>query len=324
MQFQDQLAFERFRYWRGQMLRSQDFRDQAATDAGLRAWHNRAVHEGYGVSIGLTVTLVPNEKNELAAVEVEPGVAHDCFGHLLLLQRPQKFVLPALPGKAVTLVLVMRYRETACFPKAETMPARSCGGDSALLESPEFFWEPADAFQVEDGVPLFQASYKAGVPRRDGRFLAPSARPSARPHIATGCTLPGNTPWKPWNVSAPSFEGPTTVGAQTVIDTSPAGFTETPHYIAWLQGWESQVVPGPEFSWVLTHVQDALSTGFLFRVLWISVDSGSMTPVAPVMGKSYVCWVGCQEVSGSAGGLCTGPAPSCGCGSGTELFGKQE
>src|SRR6266568_5347243 len=205
MQSQDQLAFERFRYWRGQMLRSQDFRDQAATDAGLRAWHNRAVHEGYGVSIGLTVTPVANEKNELAAVEVEPGVAHDCFGHLLLLQRPRKLVLPALPDKSVTLVLVARYRETACFPKAETISARSCDGDSVLIESPEFFWEPREAFQPEDGVALFQAAYKSGAPRPDRNFLAPSARPLARPHIATGCTLPGNTPWKPWIVIAPSF-----------------------------------------------------------------------------------------------------------------------
>jgi hypothetical protein len=322
MEFQDQLAFERFRYWRGQTLRSQDFRDEATTEARLRAWHNRAVHEAYGVSLGLTVTGVLDAKNNLAAVDVEPGIAHDCFGRLLLLQQPRKFAVPSLPDKTVTLVLVMRYRETGCYPKTETLPARSCGGESVLMESPEFCWEPAATFEVEDGVPLFQAAYKKGIAQTDVSFLLSNARPMARPHVATGCTLPGNTPWKPW--MEPVFEGSVLLGAQTFIDTSAAGFTETPHYIAWLQDWQTQVLRGQEFSWVLTHVQDEVNTGFLFRVLWVPPDSSVAPSVASMMGKSYVCWMGCQEISGTTIGLCTGPAPGCGCGSGTEPFGKQE
>ena len=322
MEFQDQLAFERFRYWRGQALLSQDFRDQTATEARLRAWHNRAVHEPYGVSLGLIATEVLDAMNNLTAVEVEPGIAHDCFGRLLLLQQARKLAVPSLPDKTVALVLVMRYRETGCCSNTEAVPARSCGGESTLMESPEFCWEPADTFEVEDGVPLFQAAYDKGVVQTDVTFLLSNARPMARPHIATGCTLAGNTAWKPW--VEPVFEDSAFLGAQVFIDTSAAGFTDTPHYLAWLQDWQTQVVHGQQFSWVLTHVQEPTMTGFLFRVLWIPGTFVDAPLVASIMGKSYVCWMGCQEVSGNTSRLCMGPAPGCGCGSGTELFGKQE
>jgi hypothetical protein len=291
MEFQDQLAFERFRYWRGQALLSQDFRDQAATEARLRAWHNRAVHEAYGVSLGLTATGVLDAMNNLTAVEVEPGIAHDCFGRLLLLQQARTLSVPSLPDKTVTLVLVMRYRETGCCSNTELVPARSCGGESALMESPEFCWEPADTLVVEDGVPLYQAAYDKGVVQTDVTFLLSNARPMARPHIATGRTLAGNTPWKPWTV--PVIEGSVLLGAQTFIDTSAAGFADTPHYIAWLQDWQTQVAGGQEFSWVLTHVQEPAMTGFLFRVLWIPAIPGDAPAVASIMRNSYVCWMGC-------------------------------
>src|SRR5262249_23851380 len=53
----EQRDLERLRYWQGQMLRSRDFRDQAAQQAELRWWHNRALHNAYGVVAGLGVTL---------------------------------------------------------------------------------------------------------------------------------------------------------------------------------------------------------------------------------------------------------------------------
>ena len=40
---------ERVRYWQGQMLRSRDFNDMHAVEEQRRWWHNRALHNAYGV-----------------------------------------------------------------------------------------------------------------------------------------------------------------------------------------------------------------------------------------------------------------------------------
>src|SRR5690606_23425466 len=47
--------WERQRYWHGQLLRSTDLGDQLVQEAQLRWWHNRAIHNAYGVVAGLVV-----------------------------------------------------------------------------------------------------------------------------------------------------------------------------------------------------------------------------------------------------------------------------
>jgi hypothetical protein len=45
------VEIERLRYWQGQKLRSRDFRDQMEMAAQLRWWHNRALHQAFGVRL---------------------------------------------------------------------------------------------------------------------------------------------------------------------------------------------------------------------------------------------------------------------------------
>jgi hypothetical protein len=56
MMIREPLELQRLRYWQGQMLRSRDLRDQVATEAQLRWWHNRALHNVFGVASGFEVT----------------------------------------------------------------------------------------------------------------------------------------------------------------------------------------------------------------------------------------------------------------------------
>jgi hypothetical protein len=60
---------ERVRYWQGQMLRSADFRAQSADTAQHRWWHNRALHNAYGVYRGC---LLPLLKILRACLSVSP------------------------------------------------------------------------------------------------------------------------------------------------------------------------------------------------------------------------------------------------------------
>ena len=107
----DSIEPQRLRYWQGQMLKSRDFRDQATVVAQLRWWHNRALHNAYGVREGLTVTPVEGRK----FVRVMCGVAYDCYGRELILQTTREIPLPATGPQT----LLIRYRETAQFPREE-------------------------------------------------------------------------------------------------------------------------------------------------------------------------------------------------------------
>src|SRR5579864_1624026 len=49
---EQQRELERTRYWQGQLLKSGDLNGQVSTDLQLRWWHNRALHNAYGVALG--------------------------------------------------------------------------------------------------------------------------------------------------------------------------------------------------------------------------------------------------------------------------------
>jgi len=54
----------RLRYGQGQTVRSSDFREKHRVEGEVRAWHNRGMHDAYGVAAGvlggLKVELSPN------------------------------------------------------------------------------------------------------------------------------------------------------------------------------------------------------------------------------------------------------------------------
>src|SRR6266567_1684368 len=104
----DSTELQRLRYWQGQLLRSRDFNDQTAIDGQLRAWHNRALHNVFGVSTGLSVVPLPPQGGALMALRVSPGVAYDCFGRLLILRAVREMPVPAAEPNAESLTLLTR------------------------------------------------------------------------------------------------------------------------------------------------------------------------------------------------------------------------
>src|SRR4030095_3370535 len=119
MSIPKQVELERLRYWHGQRLRSRDFRDQTAIEAQLRWWHNRALHNTFGVSLGLRVSPVP-ASGSLTAVRVTCGLAYDCFGRELILQDTREIPVPTPPPRQGNLqvppmTLLLRYKDSAQF-----------------------------------------------------------------------------------------------------------------------------------------------------------------------------------------------------------------
>jgi len=257
--------FERLRYWQGQTLRSIDDRDQSRFDARRRQLHNRALHAIDGVSFGLGVT---KRSDDPPMYEIACGLAYDCLGRELILQRPRQVGLPTEPS-----LLVLRFRAASARSSSCCAPLPSdsgCVPDDALLldRDVELVWDPVGSIQRVNGVALARFTAEA----LDATFRPKQARPLARPRLARGQTVKGNTPWEPWAIDEPDGQGgirKRVVGVETHIDTSAAGFTRTPCYFASLEapGWDLATAEfAPAF---FPHVADPTVDGFTFRLLMV-------------------------------------------------------
>jgi hypothetical protein len=213
------LELERVHYEPGQTLASADLRVQVDGAAQLRWWHNRALHTAFGVAAGLEVSETQDTDGRRLAL-VEAGVAHDAFGRELILCERKRVQFPDTSHR---LSLLLRY------------PSNVGRSRSLRRSVGEFVWKATRDWKVRDGVPLAYTDAAGNLVFRPWR--RPLARPLTRPRVASGMTLPGATPWTVWNPVELGDEGTSlSLGFQTEIDTSSAGFTKTPCYFAWLEG----------------------------------------------------------------------------------------
>src|ERR1700682_1873707 len=140
----------RQQYFPGQTLRSFDFRDQRRVEGQLRAWHNRAFHNVYGIAKNIldglaveTVVIAPGIKSAL----VHSGLAYDCFGRELLLLNQ---VLIPFGNQNESMLLVLRPKDSsrlcessndACVPFPKSPAANT-----------ELVWITEKRFSFQDGV----------------------------------------------------------------------------------------------------------------------------------------------------------------------------
>jgi len=305
----------RVAYWEGQMLHAEDFLDIQRIEDQKRWWHNRAMHNAYGVYQGFQAMKVFDTLNQ-PAIQVTPGIAYDCFGRELVLECLATISIPQKPQPQGDMrTLLVRYKKPASRKQTDPVAAvcRFCDGRISGGNI-EFVWLDGPRSSPDEGVPL-------GAIIFSGRFIplltAPRRRPLSRAHLATGSTVPGGTSWQHWEFTfasqafaveafvpraAQAFE----IGVQTTIDTSSAGFTEVPQYFAWLEGsiWDpqtTQLVPA-----VLPSLANEALDSFTFRLALYPFPppGGPQTPVLiqnpddfadfALRQRLYVSWVGCQ------------------------------
>jgi hypothetical protein len=256
MPLADPRRLDRLLYWRGQALVARDFRDEAAQADERRAWHNRAVHQAFGIAAGLEVT--PFGKSTARTVAVSPGLAYDRIGREILVRRVLTIAVPPCPPST----------EEATFDLLIRLPrSLGCAGSDA-----ELGWRPSSARRSIDDVPVARFGFFEETIERDRRFSAPRTRPYARPRIASGSTLPGNTAWRIEEAPADVFRE-IAVGASiaTRVDTSGAGFTGVPCYFAWLQGSLVDEDAAVFLPAMFTQITDETLTGFTFRI-WLPLE----------------------------------------------------
>lgn len=277
---------QRIRYKKRQMLSSQDLRDDADIMNLLRWMHNRALHEVHGVNSGMEICQLNNDgkqvdgEDTLVMLEISPGLAYDCYGRELILPQSRRIRVPLTPPDASNIfTLLVSYQENSAFAEKAAGIGGCASGDSVLnLEEPIFNWKPDSLVEIIDGVPLARVCYKepkSPVLLNDSS-KSPLSRPLARPRIASGATIPGKTAWEEWIEK--DSGGRYTIGFQTRIDTSSAGFTETPCYFAKLQGnfWNEE---NPEFILApFESIHEGSATGFTFRIMLPSLPPTTQPP----------------------------------------------
>lgn len=194
---QDRLPLERLRYWQGQMLRSGDLNDHLAIDEEMRRWHNRAIHRAYGIVKGLEVEsqIVRSLGRVTTVLVVKPGLAYDGCGGAICLPRAARVALPSTRKRVASWTLYIRARE------ASGEATECCFPSQPMRQRPDLFWRPSDLPQSSDCVPIvaWQATDPLESIQLDGSVRV-MARPEARPRIAHGATIQGQTAWKEWTI----------------------------------------------------------------------------------------------------------------------------
>ena len=134
-----QRELQRLRYRQGQLLQRRDFADQERIDSELTAWHNRALHDAYGVVPGILGGLAVETSADNSGVTVESGVAYDAYGR----------------------VLVLREQQTIAFPDG-TEPVYLVIGLDRAKNNAKLTWIPINRFSVRDGVALAEIQFVGG------------------------------------------------------------------------------------------------------------------------------------------------------------------
>lgn len=311
---------ERYLDWRGQLLKSRDLNDVNAGEEERLFWHNRAVHDAYGVVTGLLVTAgtaVPFE------VTVHPGLAYDAYGRELAVFAPAPVPRPRDASETVEVWLLLLRRR-----QAGPDGCGGCSGGGAGAPGHELVWRRELGTGIRDGVALARGwwidSAAGWLFHPDKRFHPQRARPFARPRLGHGETPPGGTPWRSWSEPPGPASGIDLSGAvlpglaipaaargiEVSIDTSAAGFTRTPCYFAWLQGGLWQLPHRLAPTVLPDRVKEASRDRFTFS-LWDPASSTATPSITNATGQSlalaaqgtlltfalqrlYVCWLGIE------------------------------
>lgn len=218
-------------YFAGQVLSADDLTAAQDVDAGLRHLHHRMLH-GWGIASGLAVT----GRRGDTSVSVGSGYALDATGRELVVPVPITVPVPPVAagpdGQALGFALVVRWTEDESAVVVDRPGA--CGTEGAVRRSdaPQVLW--LDPVAVRVGYDIVLALVKvqdcalAGAPELTTRRVL---NPPPTPYAASGRTTPGNTGWE-----LRTAGGGVAYAVVTEVDTSEAGFGDTPAYLARLDG----------------------------------------------------------------------------------------
>jgi hypothetical protein len=218
-------------YFPGQILSADDLTAAQEVDVGLRQLHHRMLH-GWGIASGLGLT----GRRGDTSVSVGSGYALDSAGRELVVPVPTAIPVPPVAagpdGKPLTFTLAIRWTPDEDAIVLDRPGA--CGAEGAVRQSdaPQIVWlDPATVlvgYHIVLAVVQVQGCKLAAPPELALRRLL---NPPPTPYAASGRTAPGDTGWLVRAALGGQF-----YAVYTDVDTSEAGFGDTPAYLARLDG----------------------------------------------------------------------------------------
>jgi hypothetical protein len=258
---------ERIAWFEGSRLTRRDLADAIEHEARMLELHVRAAHDTEGIASGLTTSLSADRRT----VTVQPGLAYSCRGASVLLHAPASIAAPPASMKGTRFDLVLA---DATLRWSAADDASGC--DCAV---------PGDAIHLG----RFTRTSSGTLVGPDNQRRR-AVRGLVRPHVASGVTAPGALLWQ---------QGVADLHAR--IDTSAAGFTTTPVYLA------SIASPSP---WTGNLVAPFISVGqgtpthFDVHVL-IAAKSPALVLLfaqLAVVKELAISWTGVESAVGCSGG----------------------
>ena len=258
--------FDRFIYRQGQLLASDDFKDQQRMEETRRWMHNAAMHNTWGVAAGFGFSVSGSDQTQWrrgGTITVSPGIAYDCFGRELILSGPRAFprtifeddnggIRPEFYGE---MYLVAEYHKPVRRQEFCSGPGHMATLQTSLL------WKTRREVQFGPDVPIIVVTFgettASVAPFQGGRIHG-----SRRPKIGSGHILVSHTNLHVWTIPFPTPVRPTAIGFEVHIDTREAGFQTAPCYAAWFSGWSLFVAFRP-----LISLTDEAPDGFTLHVL---------------------------------------------------------
>lgn len=240
---------ERIVYVPGCDLLRRDLASSVAYEARMLALHIVAVHRTWGVGRGLVALLASDAKS----VRVSSGFGFSSRGDPIALSSASTIDAPPAPPGAVSRPLfdLVLTRAAGPWEPCET-PGTCTGGVVRFGAQPALAWAFAGDATLDPVPPLGHAARdgdaiplgrferaSAGTLKGPDNSQRRAARGPVRPFVGSGTAKPGALEWS---------AGPRSLSA--AIDTSSAGFSAVPTYIATLVNdpWSGEQVLGPFIS----------------------------------------------------------------------------
>jgi hypothetical protein len=197
------------RYYQGQLLATQDLRDDVDYEARMRGLHVRALHDVWGIALGYEIIPAISRKS----ISVTQGMAYDCSGREIVMSATLPLEVPQAPrasnAQAWWFDLLIRY-EDRVEPESGCLVKQTCSEFAPNLARKQLTWrwsyagdapapnlKPsgfADDVRLGEEIPLARVRVT-----NQGEFaeldltVRRAARALARPHISGGLVRQGST-----------------------------------------------------------------------------------------------------------------------------------
>ncbi len=266
----------------GSALTWRDLRDGVAAEEAMLALHMRALHDTWGVALGLTTLLGADQRSVL----VTPGFAITCLGMSILLPSAQVIEgPPAINISVSSWDLVLQaptlgegdpcYRATMCDLE---VPPRLASVHWHRVD------EPLD--QRTSVVLARFVRLPTGLLAGPNLEVRRGTRVLERPHVASGIIVAGGVTW--------TTSGPRLLAS---IDTSEAGFSRAPIYRVWVAArshWPTNVIGA--FLSVVSATRLAVN-------LQLLVPGASLATARTIAQDLSLGWLGVEPMRGCPPGF---------------------